>query len=171
MNTDASRIEDLRRRIHKDPASIAFAQLAEEYRRSGQWTEAIAVSRDGLAVHPGYVSARVTLARALLQTGKLDEARDEFTTVLETAPQNLAALRGLAEIHRRQGAVQETLRFLKAARTLAPNDPEIDGRYQEALQALEERAAAPVQARAERLLGVLNGWLDAIHVTRAQRHA
>ena len=59
---DSPRIEDLRRRIQKDPASIAFAQLAEEYRRAGQYAEAIDVCRAGLALHPGYLSARVTLA-------------------------------------------------------------------------------------------------------------
>ena len=36
------RLEDLRRRVQQDPSSIAFAQLAEEYRRAGQlrnpWT-------------------------------------------------------------------------------------------------------------------------------------
>ena len=32
---DNQRIEDLRRRVQKDPASIAFAQLAEECRRAG----------------------------------------------------------------------------------------------------------------------------------------
>ena len=33
---DSQRIDDLRRRVPKDPASIAFAQLAEELRRAGR---------------------------------------------------------------------------------------------------------------------------------------
>ena len=45
------RIEDLRRRVQKDPASIAFAQLGEEYRRAGQSKEAVEVCRAGLAIH------------------------------------------------------------------------------------------------------------------------
>ena len=64
---DNPRIEELRRRVQKDPASIAFAQLAEEYRRAGNYEDAIATCRAGLAVHPGYLSARVTLGRALLE--------------------------------------------------------------------------------------------------------
>ena len=67
--TDNPRIEDLRRRVQKDPASIAFAQLAEEYRRAGQHQEAIDVCSGGLAIHPGYLSARVTLGRALIELG------------------------------------------------------------------------------------------------------
>src|SRR2546426_12386650 len=89
------RIEDLRRRVQKDPASIAFAQLAEEYRRAGQHQDAIEVCRAGLAIHPGYLSARVTLGRALLELQELDAARAEFETVLKGAPENLAAGRGL----------------------------------------------------------------------------
>jgi hypothetical protein len=70
-----SRIEDLRRRVERDPASIAFAQLAEECRRCGAHQEAVDVCRAGLAIHPGYLSARVTLGRALIELGQFDEAR------------------------------------------------------------------------------------------------
>ena len=70
---DNPRIEDLRRRIQKDPASIAFAQLAEELRRAGQSQEAVEICTSGLASHPGYLSARVTLGRALLRSDKLGQ--------------------------------------------------------------------------------------------------
>jgi predicted Zn-dependent protease len=104
-----SRIDDLRRRVDADPASIAFAQLAEEYRRAGQIEEAVRVSRDGLTRHPGYLSARVTLGRALLELGQLDDARAELQFVAAEAPENLAALRGLAEIAHREGDVATAL--------------------------------------------------------------
>jgi Flp pilus assembly protein TadD len=95
------RIEELRRRVDKDPASIAFAQLAEEYRRAGDREAAVRVCEAGLAQHPAYISARVTLGRALVELGRLDEARVEFTRVLEAAPDNLTAVSALAEIERR----------------------------------------------------------------------
>jgi hypothetical protein len=41
-----------------DPASIAFAQLAEECRRAGHNQEAVDVCRAGLELHPGYLSAQ-----------------------------------------------------------------------------------------------------------------
>ena len=75
---ESSRLEDLRRRVQKDPASIAFAQLAEECRRAGQLREAVEVCRAGLAIHPDYLSARVTLGRAFLALGRLDAAQAEF---------------------------------------------------------------------------------------------
>src|SRR5262245_59997406 len=120
------RIEDLRRRVQKDPASIAFAQLAEEYRRAGQHQESVEACRAGLALHPGYLSARVTLGRALLELGQLDDAETELGLVLKTAPENLAAIRGIADIHQKRGNSTEALQFYQRARALAHNDPELE---------------------------------------------
>ena len=99
---DNSRIEDLRRRVQQDPASIAFAQLAEEHRRAGDFQEAVRVCRAGILQHPGYLSAHVTLGRALMELGELDEAQAEFEQVLLAAPDNLIALRSAAELHQRR---------------------------------------------------------------------
>ena len=97
------RLEELRRRVQKDPASIAFAQLAEEYRRAGQYDEAVHICRTGLTRHPTYLSARVTLGRALIELEQYEAARAELEYVIQSAPENLAAIRGLAEIHQRRG--------------------------------------------------------------------
>ena len=101
---DNHRIEELRRRIQKDPASIAFAQLAEEHRRAGQFDDAVRVCRAGLTQHPAYLSARITLGRALLEMGRYDEAAIEFDYVLKAAPDNLTAVRELADIEQRRRA-------------------------------------------------------------------
>lgn len=108
-------IEQLERRVKADPTSIAFAALAEEYRRAGRYPEAIEVCRTGLARHPAYLSARVTLGRALIEVGALDEARPELERVLEAAPENLAAIRGLAEIHHRRGEIPEATEHYRSA--------------------------------------------------------
>jgi tetratricopeptide (TPR) repeat protein len=105
---DTARIEELRRRVQTDPASIAFAALAEEYRRAGHFDDAIATCRTGLQRHPAYLSARVTLGRSLLEIGRYDEARQELEQVLRSAPENLAAIRALAEIHHRAGELPES---------------------------------------------------------------
>jgi tetratricopeptide (TPR) repeat protein len=105
---DSARIEELKRRVQLDPASIAFASLAEEYRRAGQFDAAIATCEAGLQRHPAYLSARVTLGRCLIETGRYDEARAALEQVLQAAPENLAAIRGLAEIHHRVGEDPET---------------------------------------------------------------
>jgi tetratricopeptide (TPR) repeat protein len=123
---DNPRLEDLRRRVQLDPSSIAFAQLAEEYRRAGQLEEAVDVCRAGLTLHPAYLSARVTLGRALLDLQQFDDAQQELERVLKSAPENLAAIRGLAEIHHRRGSLAEALVQYRAALALARNDPDLE---------------------------------------------
>ena len=165
--SDTSHTDDLRRRVLDDPASIAFAQLAEECRRAG------------LVIHPGFVSARVTLGRALLQLNNLDEARLELERVLTTAPENLAAIRGLAQIHERQGRAAEALAQYRVALALAPTDPELE----QIVARMTREAEAPVDTRASttlpaeerdralRTVAALERWLDAIHVARADSRA
>jgi tetratricopeptide (TPR) repeat protein len=226
---DNQRIEDLRRRVQADPASIAFAQLAEECRRAGHYQESVDVCRAGLELHPGYLSARVTLGRALIELNDLETALAELEHVLKSAPENLAAIRGVAEIHHRQGSLAEALAQYRAALALARNDPDLqrtvdelarqvepppppasaDGLSFEQMQneflqnltpppapitlvpdrapmvpepepttaaALDPIAEAPLpepggRDDALRLIAVLERWLDAIHVVRAQPRA
>jgi tetratricopeptide (TPR) repeat protein len=104
-----TRLEELQRRVRRDPASISFAALAEEYRRLGLFEEAADVCRAGLLRHPSYLSARVTLGRALLELEDFDGAASELERVLEHAPENLAAIRALAELHRRLAELPETV--------------------------------------------------------------
>jgi Flp pilus assembly protein TadD len=168
---DTSRIEDLRRRVDKDPASIAFAQLAEEYRRAGRFEDAIQVCRDGLNRHPNYVSARVTLGRALLQSEQLDAAQQQFEQVLESAPTNLAAVRGLADLLQRRGALADALARYVTAQALAPGDPEIERRVTDLGRELHAARTRDTRRRRDALLAAFEPWIAAIHVTRAQRRA
>ena len=138
-----SRIDDLRRRVERDPASIAFAQLAEECRRYGAHQEAVDACRAGLAIHPGYLSARVTLGRALIELGQLDDAQTELLLVLESAPENLAAIRGLAEIHHQRGDLSAALAHYRAALQLARNDPDLEETIADLSRQVEPPKVAP----------------------------
>ena len=102
----------------------------------------------GLAQHPAYLSARVTLGRALFELGRLGDARAEFLRVLDAAPDNLVAVGNLAEIHQR---TQQGYR-----------------------RASEDHAQAPGKNRDarsadERVLLELQAWLDAIGQRRLAR--
>jgi tetratricopeptide (TPR) repeat protein len=137
------RIEELRRRVHKDPASIAFAQLAEEFRRMGNYEEAIDICRIGLQTHPSYLSARVTLGRALVEQNDLENAEAELRYVLHHAPENLSAIRAMAEIHHRRGQLPEALVFYKSALELARHDPDLEQTVDEISRAVS-KGPAPV---------------------------
>ena len=91
------RIDELRRKLDKEPGSRLFAQLAEELRKDGDLEDAIQVAREGLQKHSNYPSARMTLGRALFDTGDWSAARAEFELVLKGAPDNILASRLLAE--------------------------------------------------------------------------
>jgi len=142
------RIEELRRRVQKDPASIAFAQLAEEFRRTGNYEEAVSICRTGLQTHPSYLSARVTLGRALLEMNDLENAEAELRYVLQHAAENLAAIRAMAEIHHRRGELTEALAFYKSALELARHDPDLEQTVDEITRAVStpSRPAASAPA-------------------------
>jgi tetratricopeptide (TPR) repeat protein len=150
------RIEALRRRVEKDPASIAFAQLAEEYRRGGDHEQAITICREGLARHPGYLSAQVTLGRALIELRQFDEARKELEAVLSVAPDNLAAIRALAEIHQHLGETE--IAHLDAPDIAA--QPRVD-------TPASTETTAPAIEESDPALPVLEQWLAAIVADRA----
>ena len=121
-----SRIDDLRRRVQKDPASIAFAQLAEECRRAGEYQEAVDICRAGLEIHPGYLSARVTLGRALVELGQLDEAQAELVAC---ARQRAGKPGGDPRARRDPPPARRTAEALaqyRAALLLARNDPDLE---------------------------------------------
>src|SRR5947207_2965858 len=173
---DSSRIEELRRRVQADPASIAFAALAEEYRRAQRYEEAIDTCTAGLVRHPSYLSAHVTLGRALMEIGRLQEAQQELEFVLKLAPENLAAIRGLAEIHHRLGDDDQAQHSVPAApRVDAPPPPvPVEPISVAEVQAASGAAVAEVEQppqpdRSE--LPALEQLLSAIHRARVERAA
>src|SRR6185436_15618890 len=110
--------------------SRLFAQLAEELRKDGELEEAIRVSREGLQRHPAYPSARMTLGRALLDTGDLAAARTEFEIVLKGAPDNILASRFLGECLEGLGDLEGAVARYKATLVLAPGDRQVLSRLE-----------------------------------------
>jgi tetratricopeptide (TPR) repeat protein len=111
-------------RLQRDPASLAFAQLADLYRKSGRTQEAIGLCRSGLARYPHYTTARLILVKALIDEDRLAEALTELTEALESSPRDVQSHRLAAEIHRRQGHLDEAVRHLETAARLDPGDRE-----------------------------------------------
>ena len=122
---ETTRLDELKRRVEADPASIAFASLAEEYRRAARFDEAVEASRAGLRFHPTYVSARVTLGRSLMELALYDQAERELHVVARSTPDNLAARRALGDLYWRQGDLVAALEQLRLASGLAPGDGEL----------------------------------------------
>ena len=78
-----------------DPSASAFPALAEANRRAGRAKEAERVAREGLRERPALLAGRVALSLALLDLGRIDEARTELIRVLETNPHHAPAANAL----------------------------------------------------------------------------
>ncbi len=140
------RIDDLRKRIEKDPGSRLFAQLAEELRKDGEFEDAIRVGREGLQKHPNYPSARMTLGRALLDTGDWASARTEFELVLKNAADNILASRYLAECLENLGDRDGAIARYKATLAMAPGEKHVLARLQELEKGTTAGVAPPAVA-------------------------
>jgi Tetratricopeptide repeat len=141
------RVDELRKKLDKEPGSRLFAQLAEELRKDGEFEEAIGVAREGLQKHPNYPSARLTLGRALYDTGEWAAARSEFEQVLKGAPDNILASRLLAESLENLGDTPGAVARYKKTLALAPGDKQVMARL-EALEGGGSPAAVPASAPA-----------------------
>jgi tetratricopeptide (TPR) repeat protein len=140
------RIDDLRKRIERDPQSRLFAQLAEELRKDGDLADAIAVARAGLEKHPNYPSARMTLGRALLDTGDTHGAQRELEAAVQGAPDNILAGRLLAECLEVEGHLEEALSRYRTTLGLSAGDKQIAGRVEALEQRIKSRAAGAAAA-------------------------
>jgi tetratricopeptide (TPR) repeat protein len=138
-----SRIDDLRRRIERDPGSRLFAQLAEEHRKAGNHAEAIRVAREGLVLHPAYPSARLTLGRALLDSGDPAGARAELEAALRDAPDNILASRFLGLALEKIGDLEGSLVQLEKTLRMAPGDRQLESQIQSVQARLGARAGPP----------------------------
>ena len=136
-----ARIRDLERRIELDPGSRLFLALAEEYRKGGRLSEALATLQRGLLSHPGYLSAQVALGRAHFEAGQSTEAIATFSKVLAADPGNLVSAKALADIHLSRGENLEAVKKYKLYRALSG-----DRSVEEVIARLEKSLAPPPPA-------------------------
>jgi tetratricopeptide (TPR) repeat protein len=111
-------------RLIKEPGSLAFAPLADTYRKTGRPREAIRVCRDGLQRFPEYATARLILAKALLDEGDAEAALAEVQLILDRNPADAPAHRLAGELERVAGRLPEALQHLRQAAHLDPSDRE-----------------------------------------------
>jgi tetratricopeptide (TPR) repeat protein len=121
-------------RLARDPTSLAFAPLADAYRKAGRARDAIRVCREGLARFPHYTTARLVLAKACLEEGDLAGARAELQVILGASPRDLEARRLAALVALRSGRFEEAVPHLEQAVKLDPAERECRALL-EALQA------------------------------------
>jgi pentatricopeptide repeat protein len=110
--------------MSKDPRS--YLQRAEDHRRHGRLKEAIAVCREALQEHPALDAARITLGRALLESGEAAPAAETLGDVFARLPEHHLAGRTLAEAQRRLGDFDGAEATCRALLERYPRDREIE---------------------------------------------
>lgn len=118
----ASAIRRYEERLAKDPTSLAFAALADVYRKAGRTQDAIVLCRDGLARYPHYTTARLILAKSYLSEGNEEGALAELSRVLAQSQDDVQVHRMLADLHRRRGAIDVAAQHLDRVVALDPAD-------------------------------------------------
>ena len=149
---DAAHAAVIRRyeeRLANDPSSLAFAPLADAYRKAGRTQDAIRLCEEGLTRFPHYATARLILAKTLLDEGRLDRAQGELETIVTAGARDAEAHRLLGEIHRKAGHLDAALEQLEQAARLDPSDRE----SRLAAEMLRGRGRAPEGSPLAALLG------------------
>jgi tetratricopeptide (TPR) repeat protein len=137
-----SEIEKLERRYAENPKGRNFAPLADAYRKAGQLDQAIELCTSGLEHHPDYVSAHIVYGRCLIDQHNDDNAAAVFRKVLALDPENVIALKVLAEIGGRSGRLDEAVTWLTK---LLAADP-MNGEAAEALAVAKGKASQAAKA-------------------------
>jgi tetratricopeptide (TPR) repeat protein len=120
----AATIRRYEERLSRDPGSLAFAPLADAYRKAGRTEDAIRLCREGLGRYPEYNTARLILAKALLDAGDAEAALAETRGLLAQMPADAQAQRLAADLYRRLGRLEESVAHLREAVALDPGDRE-----------------------------------------------
>jgi tetratricopeptide (TPR) repeat protein len=94
---DFSEIARLSERYNKDPKSKIFVQLADAYRKSNMIDEALEILNKGLAFNPNYPLAYLILGKCYFDKRMYEKAKESFGKTLNYDPQNIVALRMLAQ--------------------------------------------------------------------------
>ena len=126
MADPEAHIRELQKRVEREPGSRYFVPLADELRKAGRLPEAIAALEAGLVVHTGYVAARIALARAYLEAGRIEDSMAAFSRALADDPSNLVAAKALGDLHLSRGEPLEALKRYRLYRAIS-GERRLDG--------------------------------------------
>ena len=138
-----SEIDKLERRWNENPLGLTFAPYAEACRKAGDIGKALELLEKGLAQHPNYVPAHIVRGRCHLDSQSDGEAEQAFLRAVELDPENVIALKSLAELAERAGRLPEAIRRLEQLLDVDRSNEDARGQLD---RVLELQAAPPAVA-------------------------
>lgn len=142
----SSEIEKLERRYAENPDGRYFAPLADAYRKAGQVDRALELVRAGIEKHADYLSAHIVLGRCLLDKKDDEGAGQAFQRVLTLDPENIIALKSLAEIEERKGDLVQARRWLQQLLHIDPMNAEAEADLTRLGGAISSAPTEPMEA-------------------------
>ncbi len=128
--------------LSRDPSSVTFIFLAQMLYKQGKVDKAINVLIKGLRYNKKSVTGRFLLGKIYYDRWMIEQAKKEFQTVVQLAPDNLAACRMLVQIYRSEERQDKALGILRTAHNYHPQDQSIEVEIRELedeIKRLDER--------------------------------
>src|SRR5690242_3367983 len=122
--SSSARIDELRKKFDENPRRF-FAPLANEYRKAGDFEQAVFICQEYLPQQPGHMSGHIVYGQTLFDMGRDEEARAVFETALTLDPENLIALKHLGDIARQAGDFEGSRSWYQRVLEADPRNDEI----------------------------------------------
>ena len=117
-------LDRLKNLLKEEPgAGSARVSIAHTLVREGKYQQALALSKDWLALNPNQPQGHLLAGLIYSSQDNLDAARSSFQAALDLAPDNLSAAIGLADVLIRQGALKDAVTPLLHALDVDPTSP------------------------------------------------
>ncbi|MFQ6093818.1 MAG: tetratricopeptide repeat protein, partial [bacterium] len=120
--------------------SMFAAQLYTNMKRYG---EAIDQTRKAIELNPRFVQGRLNLALLLRRAGRVQEAIQTYTELIEERPNYGQAYQGLAELYAQNQDYQQAVDVLRGWLNRNPSDAGAQKRLKQYEQILSGPATAP----------------------------
>ena len=122
--SSSARIDELRKKFDENPRRF-FAPLANEYRKAGDFEQAVFICQEYLPQQPGHMSGHIVYGQTLFDMGRDEEAKAVFETALTLDPENLIALKHLGDIARQAGDLEGARSWYQRVLEADPRNDEI----------------------------------------------
>jgi len=125
-------LENIESEWVSNPTQILCARFSDLLRQAGRLDESREIASAGLVSWKNSVSIKVVLGKCYRDSGLLEKAIETFDDVHSLQPQNLVALRNLAEIHFQKGNWIKAVNYYEEYLFEHPGDEEARDKFEEA---------------------------------------